>query len=197
MKIGLCHSARTCLIVVPKKQHIYIRRLRSRGWAQPWDVCQSCGRRAKEQFAMNILIVEDNPVIAMDLSWILEDLGHRVCGTADTAAKGIDECAHSRPDVVMVDLNLADGRTGLALVNTLAQLRIPSVIVSGETDTLPKTTWAKAVVSKPFHQALIARALADVEADFQQHVVVDLSPESRPGTGKVGRLRGLLWPWHK
>jgi two-component system, response regulator PdtaR len=121
---------------------------------------------------VNILIIEDNPIIAMDLSWMLEDLGHHICGTADTAIKGIEECAHTRPDLVMVDLNLADGRTGLTLVNTLAELRIPSVIVSGETHTLPPTTWAKAVVSKPFDEALIAEALAVVEADLQQPVAV-------------------------
>ena len=146
---------------------------------------------------MNILIIEDNPIIAMDLSWMLEDLGHRVCGTADTSIKGIEECAINRPDLVMVDLNLADGRTGLTLVNTLADLCIPSVIVSGETHTLPETTWAKAVVSKPFDESLIAEALAQVEADFQHHVAVD--PPSEPGleVGKAGTLRGLLWPWHK
>ena len=96
---------------------------------------------------MNILICEDNPIIAMDLSWMLEDMGHHVCGVADTAIRGMEECAHNKPDLVMVDLNLAEGRTGLALVNTLADLSIPSVIVSGATHTLPKTTWAKAVVS--------------------------------------------------
>ena len=147
--------------------------------------------------AVNILICEDNPIIAMDLGWMLEDMGHHICGTADTAIKGMEECALSKPDLVMVDLNLAEGRTGLALVNTLADLCIPSVIVSGETHTLPKTTWAKAVVRKPFDEALIAQALAQVEADLQHHVAV--SPSSKPGpeSGKAGTLRGLLWPWRK
>jgi two-component system, response regulator PdtaR len=146
---------------------------------------------------MNILVIEDNPVIAMDLSWILEDLGHHVSGTADTAESGIHECVASKPDLVMVDLNLADGRTGLALVNTLADLCIPSVIVSGETHTLPKATWAKAVVSKPFDEALIAQALAAVEADFQHHVSLDRGAEHHTAEGKTGPLRGLLWPWGK
>jgi two-component system, response regulator PdtaR len=144
---------------------------------------------------MNILIIEDNPIIAMDLGWILEDMGHRICGTADTSNKAMEECVASKPDLVMVDLNLADGRTGLALVNTLADLCIPSVIVSGETHTLPKTTCAKAVVSKPFDEHLIAQALADVEADFQHHVAIGPMAEPIPKLGTAGTLRGLLWPW--
>ena len=146
---------------------------------------------------MNILICEDNPIIAMDLSWMLEDMGHHVCGVADTAIKGMEECAQNKPDLVMVDLNLAEGRTGLALVNTLADLSIPSVIVSGETHTLPKTTWAKAVVSKPFTETTLAQALATVEANLQAHVDVNPTQEPTAVTGKAGTLRGLLWPWHK
>ena len=107
----------------------------------------------------------------------------------------MEECALSKPDLVMVDLNLADGCTGLDLVNTLADLCIPSVIVSGETHTLPETTWAKAVVSKPFDETLLAQALAEVEAALQHHVAVNPTPEPGPDVGKEGTLRGLLWPW--
>jgi len=121
---------------------------------------------------MNILICEDNSIIVLDLSWILEDMDYRVCATADTATKGLEECAQYKPDLVLVNLNLAEGRTGLALVNTMAELCIPSVIVSGGTHSLPKTTWAKAVVSKPFNEAALAQALAAVEADLQNHVAV-------------------------
>ena len=145
---------------------------------------------------MNILICEDNPVMVLDLSWMLEDLGHHVCGTADTATKGLEECAHRRPDLVLVDLNLAEGRTGLALVNTLAELRIPSVIISGETHTVPKTTSAKAIVSKPFNQITLARALAAVETDLQNKVAVSQTRESTAVTSKTGTLRRLLRPWH-
>jgi len=95
------------------------------------------------------------------------------------------------------DLNLADGRTGLTLVNTLAELCIPSVIVSGETHTLPKMTWAKAVVGKPFDEVLIAQALAAVEADLQNHVAISPTPGPALEAGTAGTLRGLLWPWHK
>ncbi|HVG46959.1 MAG TPA: response regulator, partial [Rubellimicrobium sp.] len=132
---------------------------------------------------MNILICEDNPIIALDLGGMLEDLGHHICATVDTSTKAVQQCGRTKPDLVMVDLNLADGRTGLGLVHSLADLCIPSVIVSGETHTLPETTWAKAVVSKPFNENLIAQALADVEADLQHHVAVERSPVTNPDMG--------------
>jgi len=143
---------------------------------------------------MNILICEDNPIIAMDLRWMLEDMGHRVCGIADTALKGIEECAAAKPDLVMVDLHLAEGRTGLVLVRTLADHRIPSIIVSGETHTLPKVTRAKAVISKPFSEATLAKVLAVVEADLQVDVASEPAPEASREGSTVAGLRRLLRP---
>ena len=59
-------------------------------------------KELRGQCAVNILIIEDNPVIAMDLGGMLEDMGHHVCGLADTAIKGMEECALNKPDLVMV-----------------------------------------------------------------------------------------------
>src|SRR5687768_14268489 len=113
---------------------------------------------------MNILICEDNPIVAMDLGWMLQDMGHRVCGTASTSVMGMEQFALKQPDLVVVDLKLADGRTGLGLVEALAQLHVPAIIVTGETHTVPEGTSAKAVVGKPFDEDLLGRALAMVEA---------------------------------
>jgi two-component system, response regulator PdtaR len=109
---------------------------------------------------MNILICEDNPIVAMDLGWKLQDLGHRVCGTAGTSIKAMEQCALKQPDLVLVDLNLADGRTGLGLVEALAQLHVPSIIVSADANALSKATSAKAVLSKPFDEVGLAQAVA-------------------------------------
>jgi hypothetical protein len=43
---------------------------------------------------MKILICEDNPIVAMDLGWMLQDMGHRVCGTASTSIKAMEQTAH-------------------------------------------------------------------------------------------------------
>ncbi|MBP1807279.1 response regulator [Rubellimicrobium aerolatum] len=112
---------------------------------------------------MNILICEDDPIIAMDLAWTLEELGHAVLGTVASAAQCLSRCEERRPDLVTVDLTLIDGRTGLGLVAALAERGIPSIIVSGEARLVPRPTPALAVLEKPFREDLLARALSDLD----------------------------------
>ena len=142
---------------------------------------------------MKILICEDNAVIAMDLGFMLMDLGHTICGTATNSVECMEKVALTRPDLVMVDLNLGDGLTGIGLVEALAQLGLPSVIVSGETQALITRTSAKAVLSKPFDEERLAQALAAVGADQEPR------PPKRPAiepaeaglTSEAGVLQGV------
>lgn len=112
---------------------------------------------------MNILICEDDAIIAMDLAWTLEELGHRVLGTVASSVQCLQRCSSCRPDLVTVDLTLTDGRTGLGLVASLADLGIPSIIVSGEARLVPRPTPAHAVVEKPFNERHLAQAIRNVE----------------------------------
>lgn len=141
---------------------------------------RSCSARGSP--AMKILICEDNPIVAMDLGWMLQDMGHRVCGTATTSVTGMEQFALKQPDVVLVDLKLADGSTGLGLVEALAQLRVPTIIVTGETQAVPRSTSAKAVIGKPFDEELLAQALAAVEARPPSSASVS-SPAPQAGVG--------------
>jgi CheY-like chemotaxis protein len=126
---------------------------------------------------MNILICEGNPNVAMDLSWKLQDMGHHVCGTTSTSIKGMEQCALRSPDLVMVGLNLADGRTGLGLVEALAQLQVPAIIVSAGLHAVPRTTSAKAVLSKPINDEGLTRALAAVEEELEPPSPVVAGPK--------------------
>ncbi len=101
---------------------------------------------------MNILICEDQKLIAMDLEEMLSAQGHTVEGTVDSACDCLERCAENRPDLVVTDLNLADGPTGLGLVDALAKQGIPTVIVSSDAGSVPAGTPAKAVVKKPVHE---------------------------------------------
>ena len=108
---------------------------------------------------MRILVCENNAIIVMDLVDLLEDLGHMPSGTADTSDRCLELARTIRPYLVFVDLNLDNGRTGLALVEALAALGIPSVIVSAEAHTVPKTSSALACIDKPFSAAVIEATL--------------------------------------
>ena len=100
---------------------------------------------------MKILICEDNPIIAMDLGMAIERMGHEATGYVTRSDRCLDRCREDPPELVLVDIDLADGATGPSLTKNLTELKILSVIVSGQTDSLrPSDHDALAVVEKPF-----------------------------------------------
>lgn len=117
---------------------------------------------------MKILICEDNVIVAMNLEMAIEDAGHVSQGFVPTAAACRDKVKTRRPDLVLVDLDLADGPTGAALVDWLADIGIPSIVVSGQADQVPVPR-AVAALAKPVPDADLIRAIAEavalVEAD--------------------------------
>src|ERR1700761_2752251 len=68
---------------------------------------------------LRILLVEDEPLIALDLESILERLGHEVVGVAETRLEAIHLAEHEHPDVALVDIKLRDGFTGVATADQL------------------------------------------------------------------------------
>jgi CheY-like chemotaxis protein len=112
---------------------------------------------------MNILICEEHKLIAMDLEDMLSAQGHTVEGAVDSACDCLERCAENPPDLVVTDLNLADGRTGLGLVDALAEQGIPAVIVATDTGSIPASTPAKAVVKKPVHECELEIAVGRLE----------------------------------
>ncbi|SFE27348.1 CheY chemotaxis protein or a CheY-like REC (receiver) domain [Sulfitobacter brevis] len=82
--------------------------------------------------ALRILVVEDNVFIAFDLEAQIQDMGHVVVGIAMTASSAIEMSNQHRPDLAIVDLQLADGSRGQDAAEHLrTELEIPSIIVSG------------------------------------------------------------------
>ena len=68
-----------------------------------------------------ILIIEDEALVAMELRFVLEDLGHQVVGTASEAATARDIVRETEVDLALVDIHLSDGATGIELGRDLAQ----------------------------------------------------------------------------
>ncbi|SFC97270.1 response regulator [Tropicimonas isoalkanivorans] len=109
---------------------------------------------------MKIMICEDNIVIAMSIEMLLEDSGFESAGIVTTRTACLQECDANRPDMVLVDLDLADGPTGVALVRDLHARGIPSIIVSGQTSVIDLSgSPAVAVLEKPFHDAALIALL--------------------------------------
>jgi two-component system, response regulator PdtaR len=68
-----------------------------------------------------ILIIEDEALVAMELRFVLEDLGHEVVGTAADTKSARALAAETDIDLALVDIHLSDGPTGVALGRELGQ----------------------------------------------------------------------------
>lgn len=118
------------------------------------------------QVATDILIIEDEPLIAMDIEQLVEDLGHRVVGTARTHKDAVAMFARTSPKMVLADIQLADGSSGIDAVNEiLAAAPVPVIFITAFPERLltgerPEPTF---LVTKPFNpdmvKALISQAL--------------------------------------
>ncbi|MEO9336546.1 response regulator [Mesorhizobium sp. SB112] len=118
------------------------------------------------QVATDILIIEDEPLIAMDIEEMVESLGHRVVGTARTHAEATDLFKKTNPKMVLADIQLADGSSGIDAVNEiLASSTVPVIFITAFPERLltgerPEPAF---LVTKPFNpemvKALISQAL--------------------------------------
>ncbi|MGQ2909944.1 MAG: response regulator [Aliihoeflea sp.] len=118
------------------------------------------------QVATDILIIEDEPLIAMDIEQMVESLGHRVVGTARTHKEATALFKTSNAKMVLADIQLADGSSGIDAVNEiLASASVPVIFITAFPERLltgerPEPAF---LVTKPFNpdmvKALISQAL--------------------------------------
>ncbi len=81
---------------------------------------------------LNILIVEDEAVIGLLLGEVLAEMGHQVCGIAATATEAIAAANMHRPDLMIVDINLAGENGSANVANLRAQSPTPCIFVGGD-----------------------------------------------------------------
>jgi two-component system, response regulator PdtaR len=113
--------------------------------------------------SVTVLVVEDEAFIAMDAAAVLEEAGHEVCGTAADKAEALRLAERFRPEAAVVDLHLADGRTGLEVTRELWE-RHGTVCVL--TTAYPPETWPKdrhgawGLLGKPYQPHELLESLA-------------------------------------
>ena len=98
-----------------------------------------------------ILIVEDEPLIAMMLEDFLETLGYRVGGVADTVAEALSLIEASAFDAVILDVNLRDGESSWAIADALTARGVPFALATGgSADLVPEDHLGTPILSKPY-----------------------------------------------
>ncbi len=76
-------------------------------------------REIADQIRTDVLIIEDEPLVAMDLEAAMQEIGHAVIGVASTHTEAVKLAIEKRPGLVLADIQLADGSSGIDAVNDM------------------------------------------------------------------------------
>lgn len=130
------------------------------------ELLNEASAEISQGMATDIMIIEDEPLIAMDIEETIESLGHRVVGVARTHAEAVKLFHKTKPSMILADIQLADGSSGLEAVNEiLGSMSVPVIFITAFPERLltgerPEPTF---LVTKPFVpemvKALVSQAL--------------------------------------
>lgn len=126
----------------------------------------NAGAEIANQIAADVLIIEDEPLIAMDLEHLVTEIGHRVAAVARTHREAVEAVKRHQPGLVLADIQLADGSSGLEAVNEiLGTIVVPVVFITAYPERLLTGDKPEPVflITKPFQaatvKAIISQAL--------------------------------------
>ncbi|KPF95230.1 response regulator [Rhodopseudomonas palustris] len=135
------------------------------------QLADAAGREMAEEIATDVLIIEDETFIAMDLESLVKNLGHNVIGVARTHSDAIALARTKKPGLILADIQLADGSSGLDAVNELLKtFEVPVVFITAYperflTGERPEPAF---LISKPFQPAMVS-AVASQALFFQRN----------------------------
>ncbi len=111
----------------------------------------------------DVLIIEDEPLISMQLEGLVSELGHNVVGTAATHTQALDIFRKQPAGLVLADIQLADGSSGIDAVEDLLKFGdVPVIFITAYPERLltgerPEPTY---LVTKPFQEATVRAAIS-------------------------------------
>ncbi|HKR91411.1 response regulator [Novosphingobium sp.] len=120
-------------------------------------------REIEGESKTKVLIIEDEPLISMQLEGLVTDLGHTVVGTAATHKQALELFNHSATGLVLADIQLADGSSGIDAVEDLLKLGdVPVIFITAYPERLltgerPEPTY---LITKPFQEATVRAAIS-------------------------------------
>lgn len=147
-----------------------------RSEAEVHDLIAAAVEEIDRQIATRVLIIEDEPLISLDLAEIVESIGHEVTTIARTAGQAVQAAGADTPGLVLADIQLADGSSGLdAVREILTKFEVPVIFITSFPERLltgkrPEPTF---LITKPYDpnavkaaisQALFFRTAASLEA---------------------------------
>jgi CheY-like chemotaxis protein/DNA-directed RNA polymerase specialized sigma24 family protein len=135
------------------------------------DLLASAWSSVNEQMATSILVIEDEPVIALDIVGLVRDMGHSVIGIASSQIEAVRLAQKSQPGLVLADIDLGPGGSGLTAVKEiLDSMRVPVIFVTAYPERLltgerPEPTY---LVTKPFEPDTLKVTISQALSFFGQ-----------------------------
>ncbi len=128
------------------------------------DLIDVAYREMQESVRGKVMIIEDEALIALDLQTIVEDMGHEVAGVARTVDEAIALGPTANPDLILSDIQLADGSCGIDAVNALlGKLGVrPVIFITAFPERLltGEKPEPALLISKPFRRAHVSSAIS-------------------------------------
>lgn len=134
--------------------------------------------RDEERPATRIMLVEDEPIIALDLRRRLERLGYEITAIADNAEDALSLAARTPPDLVLMDIVIQGPIDGVELAVELGRRGLPVIFLTAHSDAVTleraKKAHAYGFLVKPFEgrelHTSIELALHRHESDSQRRI---------------------------
>ncbi len=110
-----------------------------------------------------VMIIEDEAIIALHIQSIVKGVGHEVVGVARTHAEAVKMANATRPELVLADISLADGSSGIdAVKEILESIDVPVIFVTAFPERLltgerPEPTF---LITKPFEPIMLTATIA-------------------------------------
>jgi CheY-like chemotaxis protein len=114
------------------------------------------------ELATDVLIIEDEPVIAADIEALVRELGHKVSDIVATRSEAVEAARRSTPGLVLADIQLADGSSGVDAVRDILQdADTPVIFITAFPERLltgdrPEPTF---LITKPFQPETVKAAI--------------------------------------
>lgn len=121
------------------------------------------GHEIAEQISARVLVIEDEPLIGLDLETIVTEIGHEVVGVAPTRDEAVAMARQSRPGLLLADVQLADGSSGIDAVNDiLSDASVPVIFITAYPERLLTGERAEPtfLITKPFRPEMVKAVMS-------------------------------------
>lgn len=163
---GLTPNSREALLLrtIEELRYDQIAQIMQCPQSEAEELVQIALNEMSRSLSGKVMVIEDETIIAMDLKGIVQSLGHEVTGIARTHAAAVNLAHQRRPDLILADIQLADGSSGIDAVNELLRDMgdVPVIFITAFPERLltgdrPEPAF---LISKPYTEEQVRSAVS-------------------------------------